>query len=189
MLITASPTGQYEDGRCLMIRDITFNDIPDLEELARAIDLFEPHELEMFSHMLHDHFNTRQDNQHWIIDDDNTPLGAAYYAPEPFSKGVWNLYFIGVHPQYQGYGRGSALLTYIEQSLMERGERLLLVETSGMERFEQVREFYRKNDYDEEARIRDFYKPGDDKIVFRKVLTPAYSVTRKYRVKAHSLVL
>ena len=33
-----------------------------------------------------------------------------------------------------------------------------------------TREFYRKNDYTEEARIREFYEPGADKIVYWKHL-------------------
>jgi hypothetical protein len=37
--------------------------------------------------------------------------------------------------------------------------------------FERTRAFYAKNGYDQEARIRDFYKSGEDKIVFRKALT------------------
>lgn len=41
---------------------------------------------------------------------------------------------------------------------------------SGLDSFELTRSFYRKNGYDEEARIRDFYRAGDDKIVFRKAL-------------------
>jgi ribosomal protein S18 acetylase RimI-like enzyme len=55
--------------------------------------------------------------------------------------------------------------------LVERGERLLLVETSGVESFEYVRAFYRKSGYQEEARIREFYAAGIDKIVFRKALS------------------
>jgi len=54
---------------------------------------------------------------------------------------------------------------------MARGGRVLLVETSGLASFERVRAFYRKCGYDEEARIRDFYVAGDDKLVYRKVLT------------------
>jgi ribosomal protein S18 acetylase RimI-like enzyme len=54
--------------------------------------------------------------------------------------------------------------------LAERGERVLLVETSGTEDFEYVRAFYRKNGYEEEARIREFYAAGVDKIIFRKML-------------------
>ena len=63
------------------------------------------------------------------------------------------------------------MLRYVEQTLTARGERLLLVETSGLANFERTRAFYRKCGYDEEARIRDFYKAGDDKVVYRKALT------------------
>lgn len=61
-------------------------------------------------------------------------------------------------------------MRHVEQMLAERGERVLLVETSGTEDFEYVRAFYRKNGYEEEARIREFYAAGVDKIIFRKML-------------------
>jgi hypothetical protein len=54
--------------------------------------------------------------------------------------------------------------------LTERGERVLLVETAGTDDFDYVRSFYRQNSYEEEARIREFYTAGVDKIVFRKAL-------------------
>jgi ribosomal protein S18 acetylase RimI-like enzyme len=63
-----------------------------------------------------------------------------------------------------------ALLRHVEQALAARGERLLLVETSGSPGFERTRAFYRKRGYEEEARIRDFYRAGEDKVVFRKAL-------------------
>lgn len=63
------------------------------------------------------------------------------------------------------------MLYYIEQILIARGERVLLVETSSLETFAGTRNFYRKCGYDEEARIREFYQTGEDKIVFRKSLT------------------
>lgn len=86
------------------------------------------------------------------------------------TEGTWNLYLIAIHPSYQRQGRGAALLNHIEYMLAKHGERVLLVETSGLEDFEYVRAFYRKSGYDEEARIREFYKAGDDKIIFRKAL-------------------
>lgn len=75
-----------------------------------------------------------------------------------------------MQPDCQGQGRGAALIRYVEQTLTARGARLLLVETSGLPSFELTRAFYCKCGYDEEARIRDFYEAGDDKIVFRKAL-------------------
>jgi GNAT superfamily N-acetyltransferase len=98
-------------------------------------------------------------------------VGVAYVAPERMTEGTWNLYLIAVHPDRQRQGRGMALLAYVEQMLADRGERILLVETSGMDDFEYVRAFYCKSVYDEEARIREFYRAGDDKIIFRKALS------------------
>ncbi len=86
------------------------------------------------------------------------------------TDGTWNLYLIAVRPDRQGQGRGGALLRHVEQALAVRGARILLVETSGLPALERTRAFYRKCGYDQEARIRDFYKAGDDKIVFRKAL-------------------
>jgi hypothetical protein len=54
--------------------------------------------------------------------------------------------------------------------LRARGERVLLIETSGLGSFARTGVFYRKQGYDEEARIREFYGAGDDKIIFRKAL-------------------
>ena len=45
--------------------------------------------------------------------------------------------------------------------------------SSSLERFAPTREFYRKHGYDQEARIREFYGPGDHKVVFWKMLNPA----------------
>jgi ribosomal protein S18 acetylase RimI-like enzyme len=157
-----------------MIRLITPNDTSELISLAEATGLFEPKHAEELAQMLSQHFSGEADSSDfWITDDDNGLVGVAYVAPERMTEGTWNLYLLAVHPDRQRQGRGMALLAYVEKMLAERGERLLLVETSGVEEFEYVRSFYRKSGYDEEARIREFYGAGDDKIVFRKVLSAA----------------
>ncbi|MGD1933410.1 MAG: hypothetical protein ACFB0Z_02700 [Candidatus Phaeomarinobacter sp.] len=61
-------------------------------------------------------------------------------------------------------------MRHVEDVLRARGERVLLIETSGLGSFERTRAFYRKQGYDEEARIREFFGAGDDKIIFRKAL-------------------
>ena len=65
---------------------------------------------------------------------------------------------------------GAALLAHVEAQLSAAGERILLVETSGLPEFARTRRFYAKLGYQEEARIREFYQAGEDKIVFRKAL-------------------
>lgn len=155
-----------------MIRPATPYDKKALMTIAEAIGLFSFQELEELGGMLAEYFDGNLDSdRYWIAYDDGEPVGVAYYAPEQYAYGTWNLYFIAVHPARQREGVGGKLLRYVEQTLAERGERLLLVETSGLPSFESTRVFYRKNGYEEEARIREFYKAGDDKIIFRKALT------------------
>ena len=116
------------------------------------------------------------DDQHtWIVLEDDTGkiAGAAYFGPESHSDRVWNLYFLAVSQNVQGAGIGSALVAWVEANLRTRGEdvaKLLLIETSSLESFEPTRAFYRKQGYVEEARVREYYGSGDDKIIFWKSL-------------------
>lgn len=154
-----------------MIRLTTTDDTDALLALAEATGLFESNQIEELAQMLNQHLSDETDSQNiWFSDYDNELVGVAYVAPERMTEGTWNLYLIAIHPKHQRQGRGAMLLRYVEQTLAERGERVLLVETSGTDDFEYVRAFYRNSGYEEEARIRDFYKDGVDKVVFRKLL-------------------
>ncbi len=153
-----------------MIRPTTPDDTTALIAIADEIG-FQPNELEELSEMLADYFGGDSDSEHfWITDDHNGPVGVAYCEPERMTNRTWNLQLIAIRPDHQGQGRGATLLRYVEQTLTVRGGRMLLVETSGLPGFERTRAFYAKCGYEEEARIRDFYAAGDDKVVFRKVL-------------------
>lgn len=101
---------------------------------------------------------------------DGSPVSLGFCEPERMTEGTWNLLAIGVRPEHQRSGIGSAMLRYIEDRLVAQGARILLIETLGTEEFEPIRSFYRKNGYTEEARIREFYAAGADKIVFWKHL-------------------
>lgn len=153
------------------IRLAKTDDTDKIMNLAEAIGLFEGEELEELGSMLTGYFEGNLGEGHsWVVCDDGGVVGVAYFAPEQYASGVYNLYFIAVHPKHQGKGYGTAMLKYVEKTLTEQKQRLLLVETSGLPNFEMTRKFYRKQGYEEEARIRDYYKAGDDKIIFRKVL-------------------
>ncbi len=154
-----------------MIRSTTPDDSIALIALAEATGLFEANQLDEVSEMLADYFGGNSDSDRfWITDDDGGPVGVAYCELEPMTDRTWNLQLIAIQPDRQGQGRGATLLRYVEQTLTARGGRVLLVETSGLPEFDHVRSFYRKCGFDEEARIRDFYKAGDDKIVYRKAI-------------------
>jgi ribosomal protein S18 acetylase RimI-like enzyme len=150
------------------IRPVTPNDIPVLKKVIDANGLFPS---DMLDDMISDYFDNDNSSDFWLTYADHEPITIAYCAPEKMTEGTWNLYLIAVHPECQGEGLGTSMVRYIEQMLKKRGERLLLVETSGLAEFDRTRAFYRQCGFDEEARIREFYQAGEDKIVFRKSLT------------------
>lgn len=155
-----------------MIRPISPEDSVALIALSVAAGLFSVDESQALDKVLADYFSGQlEDGHRWITDDEQGDVqGVAYYAPAPFAEGTWDLLMIAVHPDRQRQGRGAALLQYVENDLRSSRQRLLLVDTSGLPNYEQARSFYTKCGFNEEARIRDFYKAGDDKVVFRKSL-------------------
>lgn len=101
---------------------------------------------------------------------DDDIVGFAYTIPEEMADGTWTMRALAVLPARQGLGIGSELVASTEAALRDRGARLLIVDTSGTPDFALTRAFYAGNGYDEEARIRDFWADGYDKVTYRKAL-------------------
>lgn len=97
-------------------------------------------------------------------------VGLCYTVPEELADGTWNMLALAVRPDLQGKRLGQALVQTAEAHLKEKRQRILIVDTSGTDDFALTRTFYAQNGYDEEARVRDFWADGDDKVVFRKAL-------------------
>lgn len=101
---------------------------------------------------------------------DGEGAGFCYAVPEKLTDGTWNMLAIAVHPASQAKGVGSAIVKKLEAILFDRGQRVLIADTSGTVEFEKTREFYRKNGYLEVARIPEFWAVDNDKVVFWKRL-------------------
>jgi len=102
---------------------------------------------------------------------DDAPVGYVCYGLASLSMGAYDIYWILVDPGFHGKGAGSSLLGRAEALIKERGGRIMLAETSGLPSYGKTRSFYLKCGLHEEARIRDFFKPGDDKIIYMKNLS------------------
>ena len=97
--------------------------------------------------------------------------GYVCYGPTPLTQGVYDLYWIVTDPAVQGKGFGRCLMEYVERDIVKRGGRMLLIETSSQESYGDTIRFYKKAGYKLVARIKNFYRIGDDKLVFLKELT------------------
>jgi ribosomal protein S18 acetylase RimI-like enzyme len=62
--------------------------------------------------------------------------GYACYGPTPMTDGVFDLYWIAIHPEAQGRGVGRRLVRYVEDDIRSRSGRMLLIETSSRDGYD-----------------------------------------------------
>lgn len=148
-----------------IIRPLRRDDLAAVQTVIAAVDLFP---VEMLPEMAAPWLDG-QTEALWLVTDDGK--GLAYAAPEQLTEGTWNLLLLAVDPDRQGKGLGRLLVATVEQTLRGSGVRLLLVETSGVPGFAGQRRFYTRLGFRREARIRDYYQTGDDKVIFTKTLS------------------
>jgi ribosomal protein S18 acetylase RimI-like enzyme len=97
-------------------------------------------------------------------------LGYAAGGNAPLTERSFDLYWIVVSPAAQRRGIGQALLRQVERAVDARGGGNLYIETSSRMAYRRTRRFYREAGYAEVARLRDYYAPGDHKVMFSKAI-------------------
>ncbi len=97
-------------------------------------------------------------------------LGYACFGATPMTDGTYDLYWLVISENVRGQGIGRGLFAALEAELRERGARLVRVETSSLEGQGGARRFYEKTGFRLAGAIPDFYRAGDDLLIFAKVL-------------------
>lgn len=112
--------------------------------------------------------NSGQKDYSFIVetDDKNSAMGYACYGMRPLTEGTYDLYWIVVDSARRRSGVGARLIDAVLERLKAAGARILVAETSGTKEYEDVMGFYLKNGFALEARVKEFYKPGDDLMMF-----------------------
>ncbi|MBI5327928.1 MAG: GNAT family N-acetyltransferase [Deltaproteobacteria bacterium] len=103
-------------------------------------------------------------------DENEKPIGYICYGKTPFADGVYDIYWIVIDPPWQGKGVGTMLVKHLENILKREGARMVIAETSSQSKYDKTRSFYEKGGFNEASRIKNFYRVGDDKIVYIKTI-------------------
>lgn len=157
----------------MTVRAMEADDRESVIELIRATGMFTAEEEQVAVELI-DIYLTQPEQRDYAVDvaEDATGAVAGYicHGPTPMTDGTVDLYWIAVHPARYRQGYGRALVERVEQALRQKGGRLIVIETSSRELYAPTRHFYRSLGYVEQARLRDFYRPGDDRILYGKYL-------------------
>jgi ribosomal protein S18 acetylase RimI-like enzyme len=161
-----------------MIRATLESETESLLELARSTDVFKPMEIDSLKEVLEEYHAMDDKFQHRAMtyEQDDSPIGFAYYAPIDMTDRTWLIYWIFVGKATQARGVGTRLLKYAESDIARTDGRLLLIDTSSLPSYEPTRRFYLKHGYEVAGIFRDFYADGDDQVAYVKRLRPADAI-------------
>lgn len=153
-------------------RNLKPADREPLEDLIRATDFFNPEEIAIALELAEDRLDTGESSHYRFLvgELDDRLAGYACWGTIDGTQASVDLYWIAVHPDFQGRGIGAALLDDAESWIAASGRSRVYVETSTRAQYESTRAFYRARGYTLSAELADFYAPGDGKAVFVKVL-------------------
>jgi len=155
--MTLRTTVRREDGE--VIRDI-----------VSSTGLFRPDEIGIAVELLEERLRVGlSSGYHFIFAErEDRVLGYSCYGPVPLTLHSYDLYWIAVRKETQGTGIGKTLLERSETAIGELGGRKIYIETSSKEMYRGTRRFYERCGYLAEATLREFYSPGDDKVIYVK---------------------
>jgi ribosomal protein S18 acetylase RimI-like enzyme len=155
----------------LLLRSARPADRPAAEEALRACGAFNAVEvaaaLDLFDFAMNGEYSLL------AADEDGRLRGYACFGEASLTASSWYLYWLCVHPDAAGRGVGRALVAAVEDAVRSRGGNRLVVEARGRPDQEQTRRFYEKNGFVASGRIPDFYRPGDDCLIYWKPIEPA----------------
>lgn len=156
-----------------VVRPLKHGDREPLRQLLIETDVFTPDEIEIALELIDTAFE-KPEQEDYIVnvyDDGGEVLGYYCIGPTPATNGTFDLYWIAVKPSAHRRGIGASLNAHAERLIRSQGGRLVIAETSSQARYEKTRRFYVNQGYSQLARVRDYYRVGDDLVVYGKYLT------------------
>lgn len=156
-----------------MIRRMQARDKEPVLGLIRATGFFTDAEVGVAEELI-DIYLAKPDQKDYdvvVVEADGAagvPVGYMTWGPTPLAEDAYDLYWMAVAPAAQGRGRGKELVRWLEAEVGKRNGRVIIIETSSQPKYHGTRQFYIDLGYKEVARVPDFYRAGDDRVIYAK---------------------
>lgn len=157
----------------MSIRLLRREDREAIHNLLRTTDVFTDEEIAIAIELVQICLDDEHQKDYEVftcIDNEERVVGYICFGPTPATQGTFDLYWIVVAPLAHGRGIGSELLRYAEDHIRAKGARFLVAETSSTPKYEKTRVFYERRGFNKVAHIKEYYKPGDDLVIYGKYL-------------------
>jgi ribosomal protein S18 acetylase RimI-like enzyme len=131
---------------------------------------FNPMDLATAIEVIEDYLEDTENSGYYtlIAEIDSKVAGYVCYGRNNMTESTWDIYWVAVAPNIQGKGIGRQLMTSAENNIQAAGGKLIILETSSTPIYDKTNRFHLSLGYKVDCRIKDFYAPGDDQIIYEK---------------------
>jgi GNAT superfamily N-acetyltransferase len=156
--------------------NLTFRTVPHKSDVARVKEIIEStgffydHETEVAIELVVERLEFGEASEYFFVFAEVDGVTAAYtcFGPITMSSTSFDLYWIVTHNDFRGKGIGKKILDETCRIAADMGCKIIIAETSGREHYKPTRAFYDNTGFEAEARLKDFYDMGDDKVFYTK---------------------
>ena len=152
--------------------DIRISDRDALRRIVSSSGFFSEEEVDLAMELVDDRLARGEESDyHYIVAGNGRELfGFTCYGPIPATRSSYDLYWIAIDDARRREGVGKRLMMKTEELIGKRGGRQVYVETSARSQYAPTRLFYEALGYSQAAFLKDFYAPGDGKMIYVKIL-------------------
>ena len=168
----ARQTAPVDTGAIAWRDAVTTDDVGRIRALVGATGYFSADEIAIAAELAEERLEKglRSGYEFVLAEQDGRLVGYACFGKIDGTDGSFDLYWIAVDPEIQGKGLGRLILDKAEAAMRTMGAVSVYADTSSSDKYSSTRAFYDSAGYHEQARLDDFYRKGDGKVIFEKVL-------------------
>ena len=154
-------------------KNVTAEDMARVRSLVAATDMFNDAEIEVAASLVSERLakGAASGCNFIFAERGSEVVGFACYGPIAGTQDSFDLYWIAVAPSEQRRGLGAELYARAEAEMEAAHAKQIYVETSCSDRYAPTRGFYQRLGFADQARLPDFYAPGDGKVIYVKTLS------------------
>jgi ribosomal protein S18 acetylase RimI-like enzyme len=157
---------------CQFRDDMRRDDCHAVRELVSGTGYFRADEIDIAVELVEERLARGADSGYEFVfaEIGATLVGYACYGQIPCTISSYDLYWIAVDPEHQRNGIGRSLMKAVQERVLAVGGQRIYIDTSGKDQYSATRKFYERNGFNCDARLKDFYGPGDDRVIYAKIL-------------------
>ena len=154
----------------MIIRPLQPRDRLRIQDIVHAVGNFNPAETDVAMELVDDALQKGSVSDYivYVLEKDAAVCGYACFGKTPLTDSTFDFYWMAVDPLHQRQGLGRALIRFVEEEVQRRGGAMLILETSSLETYRRTVRIYELSGYTLTARIPNFYRQGDDKLIYIK---------------------